>query len=215
MRSGISLLASAVLLAVASSATAQYRGGTWELEGFAGYLLGGNFGHSSDFGFNNAHIDVQDDVYYGGRLGYNFTPLWEVEVEYAQSKPHLEAVPFHDNSNVPGVRIGDIKFEYYMAYMTLNFGHGRWVGYFTLGSGAANLVPTIIVNSLSSSSVRYTSAIGGGAKWFIDPHFALRFDGRLYSTFVDKAHVVCGPNFCTNTNWVSNWVFDGGVVFAF
>lgn len=213
MRSRVSLLAFAILLVVAASASAQYRGGTWELNGFAGYLFGGDFGHSNVFG-TAGHVDVQDHLFYGGRIGYNFTDLWQVEFEYAQDPTHIEVHPFHGNTNLPNVEVGDLKFEYFMAYMTLNFGHGRWVPYFTLGSGAANLVPTI-ANSVSASTVRYTSAIGGGVKWFINPHFALRFDGRLYSTFVDNARVVCGPTFCTSVNWVSNGGFNGGIIIAF
>ena len=213
MRSRVSLLAFAILLVVAASASAQYRGGTVELNGFAGYLFGGDFGHTSDFG-PSGRVDIDDHLYYGGRVGYNFTSLWEVEFEYAQDPTHLSLHPFRGNGNLPDVGIGDVKFEYFMANMTLNFGHGRWVPYFTIGSGAAHIVPTV-PNTFSSSTVRYTTSIGGGVKWFVDPHFAFRFDGRVYSTFLDNARVVCGPNFCTSTNWVSNGGFNGGIIIAF
>ena len=213
MNSRVPVLAFGILLAVAASANAQYRGGTWEFNGFAGYLFGGNFGDSNVFG-TGGHVDIDDHLFYGGRVGYNFTPLWEVEFEYAQNPTHVTVHPFHNNGNVPDVQVGNVKFEYFMANMTLNFGHGRWVPYFTLGSGAANIVPTI-ANSLSASTVRYTTSIGGGVKWFVDPHFAFRFDGRVYSTFLDNARVVCGPTFCTSTNWVSNGGFNGGIIIAF
>jgi opacity protein-like surface antigen len=212
MRSRVSLLAFAILLAVAASATAQYRGGTVEINGFAGYLFGGNFGHTDDFNFIDSRVEVEDHVAYGGRIGYNFTNRWEIELEYAESDTHLELNAF--NNNIPDVRIGDLKFQYFLAYMTLNFGHGRWVPYFTLGSGGANLNPDI-PGTLSDSEVRYTAAVGGGVKWFLSPHFAFRFDGRFYSTYINDSRVVCGPNFCTDRTWVSNFVASGGIIFAF
>lgn len=215
MRSRVSLLAFAVLLAVAASASAQYRGGTVEINPFAGYLFGGSFGRfDTFFDFDRGRLEVDDHAIYGGRVGYNFTDLWEVELEYAQSDTHLSIDPFDDR--LPDERVGDMKFEYFLGYLTLNFGHGRWVPYFTIGSGGANLVPNI-ANTLNNSEVRYTAAIGGGVKWFLSPHFAFRFDGRLYSTWIDNAHFLCGPTFCagTGSTWVSNFNANGGFIVAF
>jgi hypothetical protein len=88
------------------------------------------------------------------------------------------------------------------------------VPYFTIGSGGANLVPNI-ANTFSTAEIRYTAAIGGGVKWFLNPHFAFRFDGRLYSTWINNSHVVCGPTFCTGNAWVSNFNANGGFLVAF
>ena len=103
-------------------------------------MFGGNIGHFHDFNNDCCHTDlgVDDHSTYGGRVGYNFNNLWEVEAEFAQTNTHL-SLDFNDNT--PKERIGDLRFQYYMAYMTLNFGSGRFVPYFTLGSGAANLKP--------------------------------------------------------------------------
>jgi opacity protein-like surface antigen len=212
MRARVPCVAFVILLAVAASASAQYRGGTVEFNPFAGYLFGGNFGHFNDFDFERSRVEVDDHVIYGGRVGYNFTNLWEVELEYAQSDTHLDLESFH--SNVPDQQIGDMKFEYFLAYLTLNFGSGRFVPYFTIGSGGANLVP-FIAGSLSTSEVRYTGAVGGGVKWFLNPHFALRFDARAYSTYINDSHTVCGPTFCTGNTWVTNVVTNGGFIIAF
>ena len=48
-------------------------------------------------------LDIGDDVNYGGRLGYNFTNLFEVELEYARTPTHLEVDPFR--SNLPNVTL--------------------------------------------------------------------------------------------------------------
>ena len=105
---------------------------------FDGYLFGGNFGHFHDFNNDCCHTDlgVDDHSIYGGRIGYNFNNLWEVESEFAQTNTHLTST---STTTSPKERIGDLRFQYFMGYMTFNFGSGRFVPYFTLGSGAANL----------------------------------------------------------------------------
>lgn len=209
------LLAGLALLTLAATASAQYRGGTVEINPFAGYLFGGNFGHFDDFGdFHHTRVDVDDHVAYGGRVGYNFTSMWEVEVEYAESNTHLE-LEGDRHGNLPDQRIGDMKFEYFLAYMTVNFGgSSRFVPYFTIGSGGANLVP-FVPGTFSTAEVRYTAGAGGGIKIFLNPHFAFRLDTRAYSTYVNDSHTVCGPNFCTDRTWVTNVVGNGGFIVAF
>jgi len=215
MKLRISLIA-AVLLAFAASAHAQYRAGTVEIEGFGGYLFGGGLGHFHDFTDDNCchdtRLTVDNDAYYGGRVGYNFSQFWEVETEFAQSKTHLEIEDHHHD--FPDVRVGDLRFDYFMAYMTLNFGRmSRFVPYFTLGSGAADLhqhIPGVI----DDSNVRYTFGVGGGLKIFVSPHFAFRFDTRSYSTHLSDQDI-CGPNFCSNNTWVTNVVANGGFIVAF
>jgi hypothetical protein len=215
MKTRVPLLALAILLTIAASASAQYRGGTVELNPFAGYLFGGRFG---DFDFDDdfdhgdrPHLEVDDDAVYGGRVGYNFTNLWQMELEYAQSDTSLDL----DLRNAPDERLVDLRFQYFMGYLTLNFGQGRFVPYFTIGSGAADLRARAS-DASTSTDVRYTSAIGGGVKIFFIPHFGLRFDGRVYSTYLGDSTVVCGPGvLCSTSNWVTNVVANGGLLFAF
>ncbi len=212
MRSRVSLLAFAVLLVVAASASAQYRGGTVEINGFAGYLVGGNIGHFRDFNNDCCHtdLDVDDHLAYGGRIGYNFTNLWEVETEFTQSDTHLD---LDHHNNLPDEQIADLRFQYFMGYLTVNFGSSRFVPYFTVGSGAANL-RSEFAGFPSNSEVRYTASAGGGIKIFLNPHFAFRFDGRFYSTYL-SGRAICGPDFCTNNTWVTNFVPNGGFIVAF
>ena len=216
MKLRIPLLA-AVLLAFAASAHAQYRGGTVELNGFYGWGWGGNIGHFHDFNDNDGfrtNLEVDDHQAYGGRVGYNFNNTWEVETEYTQYNTHLDLNNHDHHDNLPDVRVGDLDFHYFMAYMTINFGGtSRFVPYFTLGSGAANVKPDF-AGSVSDSEIRYTASAGGGVKIFLNPHFALRLDARSYSTYLsDRA--ICGPDFCTNNTWVTNVVANGGLIFAF
>ena len=68
-----------VSLAFAAAAQAQLRAGTVEINPFAGYLFGGNFGNAQ-FDFTPYDLGVDDDVVYGGRIGYNFIEPARVRV---------------------------------------------------------------------------------------------------------------------------------------
>jgi hypothetical protein len=201
-----------VLAAAAASARGQIRAGTFEINPYAGYLFGGNFG-DTQVEFTPYRVGVDDDPIYGGRLGFNVTSLFELEFEYGYDKTqlHLDS----DTSFTPDLNIGDLKLQYYMGYATFNFGSSRLVPYFTIGGGAANLDPEITgVNTVSDT--RFTAAIGGGIKYFFDPHFALRIDGRAYSTYLGDTTYLCGPYYtCTQSNWLTNFSANGGFIVAF
>jgi len=201
-----------VLAAAAASARGQIRSGTFEINPYAGYLFGGNFG-DTQVEFTPYRVGIDDDAIYGGRIGYNVTSLFELEFEYGYDKTQLDLDSRNNFS--PDVKIGDITLQYYMGYATFNFGHSRLVPYFTIGGGAANLKPTITgFNTVSDT--RFTAAIGGGIKYFFDPHFALRFDGRAYSTYLGSTTVLCGPYYtCSQSNWLSNGSANGGFIVAF
>jgi hypothetical protein len=200
------------LAAAAASARGQIRSGTVEINPYAGYLFGGNFG-DTNVEFTRYRVGVEDDPIYGGRIGYNITSLFELEFEYGYDKTQLN---LDSQTNFdPNIVIGDLRLQYYMGYATFNFGHSRLVPYFTIGAGAANLKPEISgVNTVSDT--RFTAGIGGGIKYFFDPHFALRVDGRSYSTWLSDTTVLCGPYYtCTQSNWLNNFSANGGFIVAF
>ncbi len=214
MKIRILVIAFASIIAGAASATAQLRRDTVEINPFAGYLFGGQFGRTFDDDFDrHSRLQVDDEAVYGGRLGFNITSLFEIEFEYAQSETELVFEGRDDFA--PDDRIGDLRFQYFMGYATFNFGRGRAVPYFTIGSGAAHIRPRIS-GVPTDSDTRYTAGIGGGVKYFFNPHFALRFDGRAYSSYLGDSQVICGPsNACTESNWVTNGVANGGIILAF
>jgi len=215
MKTRVLVLAVVAALVGAASAHAQLREGTFEFNGFAGYLVGGHFGDVPgtplyQYGYR---LDIGDDVNYGGRIGYNFNNTFEAEFEYARTPSQLQIDPFR--SNLPTVDFAPLTIQYFMAYMTFNFGRGRSVGFFTIGGGAADFQATY--TDLGSRSKTYgTAAIGGGYKYFFNPHFALRFDAKLYSTAVGSRTFYCGYGYyCHGTDWVTNFVPSGGFIVAF
>ena len=212
MKSRVALLFLAAALAGAATAKAQLRSGTVEINPFAGWLFGGEFSHSHGFDFDHTHVDVDDDVTYGGRIGYNFTSLFQIEGEYSRTETHFVLRQRHFDD----VRLGDLRMEYFLGYLTFNFGHGRVVPFFTIGAGGANLVPEVLGTS-SESDIRFTAAAGGGVKVFLNPHFGLRFDGRAYSTWLgDNSRVLCDTEgLCRSRDWLYNATATGGFILAF
>jgi opacity protein-like surface antigen len=193
----------------AAPALAQLRSGTWELNGFAGYLFAGSVGRVSRADLPAYDIEIHDDANYGGRLGYNLTSAFELEFEYSRTNTSF-FVP------VDPTAANSLKMQYFMGYATFNFGHGRLVPFFTIGGGVADLSVHADGSSVGRSDSRFTGGVGAGIKYFVTPHFALRADGRLLSTDLGSTTVFCGdPYTCTQSNWLNNGTATGGIVFAF
>ncbi len=215
MKIRVTLLALAAAAACSGSAFAQLRQGTVELNGFAGYLFGGGYGHgpaTDDYPYFH-DVNIADDLNYGGRVGYNFNSVFELEFEYARTDTNFERHARH--FDVPDQSFGDLTLQYFMGYLTFNFGHSRWVPYFTIGGGVGEFDPKFAGVSTHSRSLG-TAAIGGGVKYFFNPHFAVRLDGRAYSSDLGSHSFVCAPNtICSYTNWVTNVVGNGGIIIAF
>jgi hypothetical protein len=185
-------LFAAAFLACAATASAQYRGGTVEIEGFGGYLFGGSLGHFHDFTDNNcchdSHLSVDNNAYYGGASATTSTTLG-VETEYTQSKTHLEIeiTITTTTQRLPDVRIGDLRFHYFMAYMTINFG-----GTLALRSLLhARERRGDLQHDFPGASATPTSLHRFGRRrdqdLRLDPTSRFRFDTRSYSTLPERS----------------------------
>ncbi len=53
--------------------------------------------------FDHTHVDVADDAAYGGRIGYNFTSLFQLEAEYSRTETQLRPAPA---ATLPDVNLG-------------------------------------------------------------------------------------------------------------
>jgi hypothetical protein len=202
------------LAATAATASAQLRAGTVEINPFAGYLFGGTFGRGSNAIFTHS-VDVADHFTFGGRLGVNFTSLWEMEFQYSRTETDFQTRGQDDVFGDGHQKLGRLNIDYYLGYVTFNFGHRRIVPYFTLGAGAAHLDPHV-PDTPASSDTRFTASAGGGLKVFVNPHFALRFDGRAYTTSLgrDDRHD-CDFGCSDRQHWLTNGDLTGGFIVAF
>lgn len=215
----------AIALAVAagmssSRAEAQIRTNTVEISPFYGRLFGGEFARASTTDVNGQilfhdRIDVADADTWGVRLGYNFTELAEFEIQGSRTDTHLITHESGDIFGPGGERLGDLRIDYLIGYATFNFGHRRLVPYATIGLGAARLQPSATPLP-SHDSTRFTASLGGGLKFFVNPHFGLRVDGRGYATELGRDDNCSGHHDnCDRHHYLDNGELTGGLVLAF
>ena len=122
-------------------------------------------------------------------------------------------------------RLADLQIDYILGYGTFNFGHTRWVPYFTIGMGAAIINPGARSDLLCPaaqcgdrpSSTRFTTAFGGGLKYYFGPHFGLKIDARDNLTYLGSTNGNCGShNHCSDSLfWFNNFETSGGLVISF
>lgn len=218
MKNRIAILFLAAI-AAASTGVAQERT-TVEINPFGGYLFGGKFARGSNALFTS-DVNVDDHATYGGRLGFLITRSFELELQYSRTET---AFVTRDGGQLFGPghqRLGDLNIDYYLGYMTFNFGHNRRViPYVTLGAGEARLEPRV-PGSDAGTDNKFTASLGAGLKTMFNRNIGLRFDGRYYATRVrsDGNRDRCGSFFdnCNGSrrDWLTNGDVTGGLVLAF
>jgi opacity protein-like surface antigen len=216
------LLASLLLAPICS---AQVRGGTVEINPFAGYLFGGRFPQGT-LAIFDTKVDVDNHATYGGRVGWNITSKVELEAQVSRTETAFLTPGSREVFGNSGRRLGDLRIDYLLGYGTFNFGHGRAVPYVTLGMGAARLDADVCRGVVTipekpcvnpDRDTRFTASAGLGVKTFLTPHVGLRFDGRYYGTFLrdDSRSSRCDRRCDNRTEWLSNGDVTGGLIFAF
>ena len=223
------------LCAIAPLAGAQVRAGTVEISPFAGYLFGGSFPAGSTSQFPGIRAEVRDHVTYGVGIGYFLNSAIEIEARWARTETGLSDHRNFDGTihhGGDGPRIADLKIDYFLGYLTYNFGHRRWVPYATIGMGAARLDPGVRSDVVCAAIfpippacsdpepfTRYTAAVGGGLKFYANSHFGFRLDGRGYGTYLNS-HGDCnrsshsqGNGRCSN--WLGNFESSAGLLISF
>jgi opacity protein-like surface antigen len=195
----------------AAMASAQVRDGTMEVEPFYGYLWGGQFARGTTQAFST-RVDVADHATYGVRLGYNVTSKFELEAQASRTDTHF--VGHGEDIFGSSPELGTLRVDYLLGYLTFNFGHSRAVPYVTLGGGVARLDPSI-PDVATSSTTRGTGSLGAGLKYFVNPHFGLRFDGRVYATYLSSSDECGHFDRCDNSHYLTNGNVTGGIILAF
>jgi opacity protein-like surface antigen len=227
MKRRILLLASTALLLPALS-QAQLRQGTVEISPFAGYLFGGEFSRGSNALFD-FDVDADDEATWGGRIGFNLTSNFQLEVQASRTDTAFVSEEGGDLFGGSDQRFADLRIDYLLGYGTFSFGRRRVVPYVTIGAGVARLDPgpredIVCVQPCRNpdAETRFTASLGVGLKTFVTPHFGFRFDARGYSTSLDENDddddFGCDDLFddCNERrDWLTNGEITGGLIFAF
>jgi outer membrane beta-barrel protein len=174
-------LVSVGLVAGAVPAMAQVTAGSHEIYVYAGETFGDDL---SDRRIDGRKLELDDDVTYGLRYGYNFTDSWGIELSLGRT-----------NSSVKGLggRSNDLDLTTFDVDAIYHFNTGgSFVPYVFAGIGyaSADLDRPITGTIGGVGPVRidddegFTLNTGFGAKYFITDRVSLRFDARY--RYLDK-----------------------------
>ena len=209
------------LALLAGPAQAQDRRGTVEISPFIGGYFGGTF-DSGTLAFYEGDAEMEAEVAYGGRLGFNLSRNFGLEFSYLQSDPKLTA---KGSGSIGSVSrdLGKMKIRLYELNMLVPFGPyagGRVQPYFVMGGGVNTFQPDVGVGYTSTDS-RFTANMGFGLKLWVDPHFGFRFEGKGRTTYINSdGNDSCGhhDNYyysCNDSQWLWAGEATGGIVIAF
>ncbi|MEE9229134.1 MAG: outer membrane beta-barrel protein [Acidobacteriota bacterium] len=164
------LLGIALLLSSASPALARNREDSWEFGLFAGeaffntpflFALG-------ERGESGPLRGTRNTEFFGARLGYNFTPHWEVEFT-------------HDDLSTRDERLVEAQRDFITDYLTLNYNfltttQRRLYPYLSGGVGRQVSKITILSNEEENDTTVWI--LGGGFRLFLNKNLSLRVDAR-------------------------------------
>jgi hypothetical protein len=200
-RPGLTTALALALLLPAASARAQ----RFEVTPFAGYQVGGELTRTS-LGHNEI-VDAEDSGFAGVTFGYAVSHESLFEVTYSRQPTQLALAP--------GEESPDLNVQYLLAGGSYHWGtEGKLEPFVQLSVGAAHFTLAGY-----GSDTRFASAFGGGVRLFLSQRFAVRFDGRLLSTYTPASGgVFCAPGVCygyLTSAWMNQFAFSAGLVARF
>jgi OOP family OmpA-OmpF porin len=158
------LMVAAFVFLMPLSAHSQIRGGSFEVGPFVGY----NFFESSQ--------NLKNQPAYGGRLGYNFTRHFGVEVvgEYIRSSVNDRAITGTKEGQFRGPADGvDLTF-YHLDAVYHFIPDGKFTPFIVAGFGGLHYDPTISNREMAAFNA------GVGVKYWLTDNIALRVDVQDY-----------------------------------
>ena len=168
---GVAALSALALNAV--PAMAQVTAGSQEVHAYVGEAFGDDV---TDRRINGRTPELDDDVSYGLRYGYNFTDAWGLELSLGQT-----------NSSVTGLlgRDTDLDLTTFDVDAVYHFNpSGRFVPYVLAGLGYASADLDRPIAGFVNDDNGFTVNAGVGAKYFVTDNVSLRLDARY--RYLDK-----------------------------
>ena len=177
------------VLAATTPAAAHNRPRSWEFGVFGGEMLFDVplFFTAGSHGEYDTLLGTRDTEFFGLRLGYNFTPHWEVEFT-------------HDDASTEDVGFKNVQRDYVSDHFTVNYNFltttERRV-YPYLAGGAGRLVSKVTVSSKGDEDSAIALVLGGGFRLFLNKSVSFRVDGRwkIYSEQHEVADLLPDNNF--------------------
>ena len=183
-----------------------------EITPFVGYMFGGDFRSSWDDDDRYRNLNVKEAANYGLMVDFAITRSAMIELIWVRQSTELEIPPIAAPSATEFTT--DLDVDYFHAGFMWQWTPSNIRPYVVGTLGGTSFSP-----DGSGSTTKFSTSIGGGVKLFMGNHFGFRFDGRIYSTYVDSDTVVyCNPYYCANFNdstYFVQWDAKAGVIVAF
>ena len=186
-----------------------------ELTGYVGGQLNGGLDLSTSL---FRRIEVENSMNYGLSAGYLVGEHYGVEFQWNHSKADTLAQPAGGGSDI---KVFALNQDQYMGNFLFHFTdrEAKLRPFAFFGLGASHLSPD---RSGVGSMTRFAFSLGGGAKYNISKHFALRGQAKWSPTYITTTD---GGYWC-DPFWGGCWVvgndhylheFDitGGITFRF
>jgi opacity protein-like surface antigen len=197
-------------------ASAQYGRGKWEVTPFVGYETDGSFPlNTQTIGVNVNDLRVNGAISFGTFIDFSLTPNFQTEFMWDRNPTSYSVQQFPGAPYIKSFNSDVDQYQFGILYMFLGPDH-KWRPY-----AAGSLGFTHEFNSGGNPTrTDFAYSIGGGLKYALTQHIALRGDARYMPTYANSSLATyCDPFFGCYTAEVSNYQkrgnFVGGIVFHF
>lgn len=215
MRYRIALLLLTLFGLVASApANAQWRNvSKWEVAPFVGYETGGSFPVTNSLTVDKLRIN--SGLSYGTFIDYSLTDNTQAEFMWSQNNTSFSAHDFTTNTFSKAFNSNFNQFTLGFLYMVRN-SEVKLRPFFAGGIGFSHEFNS----GTEPNHTLLAFNLGGGAKYQIAKHFALRGDVRYLPSRANRTPgVVCDAFFgCfqqLQSNYLQRFNFSGGIAFQF
>jgi outer membrane protein with beta-barrel domain len=205
-----------ILLFGAAPAKAQYGRDKWEIAPFVGYETSGSFPlNPQTVGVNVNDLRVDGATSFGTFIDYSLTRNAQAEFMWDRNLTSYSAQRFPDDPFFKAYDSTIDQYQFGLLYMFLGSDH-RFRPY-----AAGSLGFTHEFNSGGNPArTDFAYSLGGGVKYELSRHLALRGDARYMPTYANSSLALfCDPFFGCYTAKVSNYQHRGnfvaGIVFKF
>jgi hypothetical protein len=200
----------------AASTNAQYGPGKWEFTPFVGYETSGSYPlNPQTVGVNVNDLRVDGATSFGTFMDYGLTSNAQVEFMWDRNLTSYSAQIFPGEPFFKAYNSDIDQYQFGLLFMFLGPDH-RFRPY-----AAGSLGFTHEFNSGGNPTrTDFSYSLGGGVKYALGRHVALRGDARYMPTYANSSLATyCDPFFGCYTAKVSNYQHRGnfvaGIVFKF
>ena len=139
-----------------------------EISPVLGYRFGGQFKDDT----TGEDVDVKEAATYGLAVDVEYSPSRMVEVFYSRQSTEIEDVS-------PAF---DIDVEYFQIGGVSEYSQPNYTPYLVGTLGATRFSP----DGNLDSETRFSLTFGGGVKWYLNEHWAIKAEGRAFITIFDS-----------------------------